>query len=83
MVATKAMEDSTSLSTASFNHTPKNLSLVKVITNNIGVSTMAELKNTEVCWKDICSQYCAVNSKKLPIFTCFTTQKIGIHQQTI
>jgi len=48
------------------------MSLVKVITNSTGVSITAKLENREVCWKvkpknwrDIWSQYCAVNSKKL------------------
>jgi hypothetical protein len=84
----RAMEDSTFLHTAAFNYTPKNLSLVKVITNSIGVSIMAELENTEVCWKvkpnswrDIWSKYCAVNSKKLMIFTCSTKHKTGFLQQ--
>jgi len=84
------MEDSTFLPTAAFNYTPKNLSLVKVIINSICVSIMAELENTEVCWKakpnswrDKWSQYCAVNSKKLMGFTCFTNHKTGILQQTI
>jgi hypothetical protein len=63
----RAMEDPTFLHIAGFIYTPKNLSLVKDITNSIGVSTMAELENTEVCWKvkpnswrDTWSQYCAV-----------------------
>jgi hypothetical protein len=45
----RAMEDSTFLPTAAFTYTPKNLSLVKVITNSIGVSIMAELEKIEVC----------------------------------
>jgi hypothetical protein len=86
----RAKEDSTFLPTAAFNYTLKNLSLVKVITNSIGVSIMAELENTKVCWKvkpnswrDIWSQYCVVTSKKLMIFTCFTKHKTGILQKTI
>jgi hypothetical protein len=86
----RAMEDSTFLQTAAFNYNPKNLSLVKVIPNSNGLSIMAELENTEVCWKvkpnswrDIRSQYCVVNSKKLMIFICFTKHKTGILQQTI
>lgn len=86
----RTMEDYTFLHTSAFNYNPKNLALVKVITNGNGVSIMAELENIEVCWKvkpnswrDIWSQYCAANSKKLKIFTCFTKHKTGILQQTI
>jgi hypothetical protein len=44
MVGMSAMEDSTFLPTAVFNYTPKNLSLVKVITNSIGVGITVELE---------------------------------------
>jgi hypothetical protein len=58
------------------------------LSNSTGVSIMAELENTEVCWKvkpnswrDIWSKYCAVNSKKLMIFTCSTKHKTGFLQK--
>jgi hypothetical protein len=45
MVGMRAMDDFTCLPTGAFHYTPKNLSLAKVITNNICVNRMAKWEN--------------------------------------